>query len=206
LEDDSRANLLSSLLATRPTNAWLSLGMVLVGGGFIAGLLLGHRSAPAVRAAPASVAGPIAIAIVPSAAPALAPKPDDSPPASATAPLADTAAPAAASAVPPAASADPTKNGAAKLPLEPFNAKAARTNLTNAAVRAQKCRDTTAPAGSASTVVTFVPSGKVADVTVTTPAYAGTHTGRCIVSKLKSAQVPPYSGGPETMKKTLTLK
>jgi hypothetical protein len=90
--------------------------------------------------------------------------------------------------------------------LEPFNAKAARTNLSVAVARAQRCRDQTAPAGSVSAVVTFVASGRVADVTVITPTYAGTHTGKCIISKLKTAQVPPFAGEPETMKKTFTLR
>jgi hypothetical protein len=121
--------------------------------------------------------------------------------AAASGPPANATALALPSATPDAVKSVPQKSG-----LEPFNAKAARTNLSVAVARAQHCRDQTAPTGSVAAVVTFVPSGRVADVTVITATYAGTHTGKCIISKLKTAQVPPYSGGPETMKKTFVLR
>ncbi len=208
LVDDVRPpSLLSSLAATRPTNTWLSLGMVLVGVGFVVGLFLGRSSSPAARALPTPTA------ISAKLEPASGPRPPPATPpvvVAAEAPLAvqpvGSGSPAAESVTAVVASGDATKAAAPKAQLEPFNAKAAHINLGNAAARAIHCRETTAPAGSVSTVVTFIPSGRVADVTVTTPAYAGTRTGKCIIAKLKAAQVPPYSGEPETLKKTITLK
>ena len=134
-----------------------------------------------------------ASALAPAGAPAQAPAAEPSAVPSASVPVA-------------AAAADATKAAPSKSGLEPFNAKAARTNLSVAVARAQHCREQTAPTGTVAAVVTFVPSGRVADVTVITPAYAGTHTGKCIISKLKTAQVPPFEGAPETMKKTFALK
>lgn len=200
----TRPRFFSSLAATRPTNAWLSLGMALVGVAFVFGLLLGRGSAVTHAARdPGAVAGeptpapvPPSATLPPAAAPAVTAPSSDATPT----PVAATGAAAGS------ASADATKSAAPKPQLEPFNSKAAHINLANAAARAMHCRDAPAPAGTVSTVVTFVPSGRVADVTVTTPVYAGTHTGKCIIAKLKGAQVPPYSGEPETLKKTITLK
>jgi len=216
LEDEGRAPFLASLraqgliaLSVRPTSAWVSLGMIAVGVAFVCGLLLGRGKAPAPAAPVSARAVPLAPKSPLSAAPAM----PVAPPANVTnsASSSGTTAPApSASATPPSTEAgvpaDATKATAPKSALEPFNAKAARTNLSVAVARAQRCRDQTAPAGSVSAVVTFVASGRVADVTVITPAYAGTHTGKCIISKLKTAQVPPFAGEPETMKKTFTLR
>jgi len=216
LVDDVRPpSLLSSLAATRPTNTWLSVGMVLVGVGFVVGLLLGRTSSPGGRALPVPTA--VAVKPTPASAPSsssmttasLAASAVDAPPVAQPAAVAEPAAAAPATAeslTGAAASSDTAKGAAPKAQLEPFNAKAAHINLGNAAARAMHCRETTAPVGTVATVVTFIPAGRVADVTVTTPAYAGTRTGKCIIAKLKSAQVPPYSGGPETLKKTITLK
>jgi hypothetical protein len=218
LEDEGRPPLLASLrahglnaLSVRPTSAWVSLGMVAVGVAFVCGLLLGRGKAPApaapvsTRAVPLAPKTPASVAALSAAAP-----PDVTKTPNPTNTIANPAPAPAGSAAPQgimaAASADAAKATPPKPALEPFNAKAARTNLSVAVARAQRCRDQTAPAGSVSAVVTFVPSGRVADVTVITPAYAGTHTGKCIISKLKTAQVPPFAGEPETMKKTFTLR
>jgi hypothetical protein len=55
-------------------------------------------------------------------------------------------------------------------------------------------------------VITFAPSGRVSDVTVTTPTYASGKVGSCIVSKLKTARVPPFTGPPETVKKVIAMR
>jgi hypothetical protein len=219
LEDEGRPPLLASLrakglsaLGVRPTSAWLSVGIVAVGIAFVSGLLLGRGKAPAPVSPPVTPHAPTAPASPVQATPAATPPntantPSASQPASTTAPPQPaTSASVTPESAPSAAPADAVKGTAPKPALEPFNAKAARTNLSVAVARAQRCRDQTAPAGSVSAVVTFVTSGRVADVTVITPTYAGTHTGKCIISKLKTAQVPPYAGPPETMKKTFTLR
>jgi hypothetical protein len=212
LEDETRPPILASLAASRPTSAWLSLGLVAVGVAFVVGLLLGRHataaksiavvapSAPPPAQQPAAPSSGSASPVATAAIAAAAASADSAPPPSSAAPADSAGFPAAA------ATADTTKSSPAKPALEGFNAKAARTNLSVAVARAQHCRDATAPAGSVAAVVTFVPSGRVADVTVITAAYAGTHTGKCIISKLKTAQVPPYSGDPESMKKTFVLK
>ncbi|HTQ07756.1 MAG TPA: hypothetical protein VMI54_28070 [Polyangiaceae bacterium] len=205
LEDEVRHPWLASLAASRPTNAWLSLGMVLVGVAFVVGLLLGRTSNSA-RAAARVAAVTATPSAEPPAVPALVAPSAEAPASVASADTVSSAQAAPPSVPAPAESADAAKNGSPKAQLEPFNAKAAHINLGNAAARAMHCRDATAPAGTVATVVTFVPSGRVADVTVTTPVYAGTHTGKCIIAKLKGAQVPPYSGEPETLKKTIALK
>jgi hypothetical protein len=186
--------------------------MVAVGIAFVSGLLLGHGRGPAKAAEGATIvvssspAAPLPIVASGVAAPAAAPAATaPTAPSASGAPDSSAASPSAAAPAPTVAS-DASRGAPAKAALEPFNAKAARTNLSVAVARAQRCRDQTAPAGSVSAVVTFVPSGRVADVTVITPTYAGTHTGKCIVSKLKTAQVPPFSGDPESMKKTFTLR
>ena len=217
LEDEVRSPSLAALLGARPTSAWLSVGMVAVGMAFVSGLFLGHGKAPA---AATPVSAP-AVSLVPKPMAGRAPAPAAASAAtpnvassanttgaaanpSATATLVASAAAPESPATP--VSADAAKAATPKPALEPFNAKAARTNLSVAVARAQRCRDQTTPAGSVSAVVTFVASGRVADVTVITPTYAGTQTGKCIVRKLKTALVPPFAGEPETMKKTFTLR
>lgn len=202
LEDEGSPSLVASLAASKPTRAWVSVGIACAGVAFVGGLLLGRGTAPVKPPVPtpSAAASPLAPVVVPKATAAATPPSPPAAPANTVAEVSASASPAAS------AAPDSAKTAAPKPVLEPFNAKAARTNLSVAVARAQRCRDQTAPAGSVSAVVTFVPSGRVADVTVITPAYAGTHTGKCIVSKLKTAQVPPFSGEPETMKKTFALR
>lgn len=111
------------------------------------------------------------------------------------------AAPAAAT---PAPASKPAEGGGGA--KQPFNAKLARTAVDRAAVRAKTCRDGRDPAGSVSATVTFAPSGSVSEVTVTTPRYATTKTGRCVVARLSEAKVPAFSGSSVTVKKSLLVK
>ncbi|HEY4103682.1 MAG TPA: hypothetical protein VGM44_07310, partial [Polyangiaceae bacterium] len=61
-------------------------------------------------------------------------------------------------------------------------------------------------AGKATVVVTFDPSGKVASATVSDPPFAGTSSGACIADALKRATVPPFSGLPGSVTKTISIQ
>lgn len=178
----------SALLAPRPTGAWFGIfgGVVVLAFGI--GLLTGRASAPAAPAAsePATSA---------------APKP----------PKVREAAPAS----PPAANPEPAKKESTEEPHRAeggkgtkaaFNQKLARAAVDRAAARARGCRDKADAPGSASVTITFAPSGKASDVTVTTPRYASSKTGKCIVSRMSEARVPEFSGNSVTLKKTVSLK
>lgn len=86
--------------------------------------------------------------------------------------------------------------------FDPNQAKAA---LTPATFEAGKCREVGGPTGRATIVVTFDPSGKVASAIVSDPPFAGTSSGACIVNAMKRATVPPFSGLPGTVTKTISI-
>jgi hypothetical protein len=177
-------SLFAKLRDSRPTGAWFGIfgfaALILFG----AGLLLGT-----------SLGGGKQVAAAPSAS-AHKPKRE-------TAPAAVT--PKAAES-PKKASADEPRRSESKAAKGTFNQKAARAAIDRAAARAKHCRESGDPAGSASTSITFAPSGKVSDVTVTTARYANTKVGRCIVARLSEARVPEFTGNPVTLKKSVSLR
>jgi hypothetical protein len=173
--------------ATRPSGAWLAIGLLVVLLAFGGGLLTGRSLAPAkaVRAADVTAEKEKKTAARPT------PPPEEK---AATEPK-----PAA-----PAPASKPAEGGGGA--KQPFNAKAARTSVDRAAARAKTCRDSRDPAGSISATVTFAPTGKVSDVAITTPRYATTKTGRCVISRLSDARVPEFTGSPVTVKKSIVLR
>jgi len=192
---------LAALGRTRPNRALLGMSAVAVTCAFVAGLLVGRGTAPAALA-------PVPTPEAPAARPSEPPTPPAATPTAAapTVPATPATPQAAAESAPPLTPDAPKSTGGSKSGLTPFNAKAAKTNLANAAARLRGCKDASPPAGSASVVITFAPTGRVSDVTVTTPTYAGTRAGNCIVAKLKTTRVPPFSGRPETVKKVVAIK
>jgi len=88
-----------------------------------------------------------------------------------------------------------------------FDRGAASASLSSAAGTAKGCSvpGGGGPSGSAKVQVTFAPSGRVSSVSVG-PPYAGTPTGSCIAGAFKGAKVPPFSGQPVTVSKTVTLR
>jgi hypothetical protein len=175
------------LRASRPSVAWLLIGglvvLVAFGGGLLTGRLLAPAQAARVTDAEPEKRGKKGAT--------------DPPPAE---PL-----PAAAPAPPtPAPASKPGEGGGGT--KRAFNSKAAKTAVDRAAARTKSCRNSRDPAGSVSATVTFAPSGKVSDVTITTPGYAGTKTGACIESLLRQARVPEFSGNPVTVKKSLVIR
>jgi hypothetical protein len=53
--------------------------------------------------------------------------------------------------------------------------------------------------------VTFAPSGRVTSAVVSGPPFAGTATGGCIASTMRSASVPAFSGDKVTVSKTVVI-
>lgn len=88
----------------------------------------------------------------------------------------------------------------------PFNTGAASAALTSAAQAASSCRKAGDPSGVANVTVTFAPSGRAINANVQGPPFAGTVTGGCIASKMRSAKVPPFSGERITVKKVVVIQ
>jgi hypothetical protein len=91
-------------------------------------------------------------------------------------------------------------------PTQRFDPAAAKAALASAAVGTAQCREKGGPAGKASVVVTFEPSGKVATATVSDAPFAGTSSGACIAAVLKKATVPAFSGLPGTVTKIISIQ
>jgi hypothetical protein len=91
-------------------------------------------------------------------------------------------------------------------PTQRFDAKAAKAALASAATQTSQCREKGGPAGKATVVVTFEPSGKVSSATVSDPPFAGTSSGACIAAALKRAMVPAFSGLPGTVTKIISIQ
>jgi hypothetical protein len=91
-------------------------------------------------------------------------------------------------------------------PRQRFDANAAKAALTAAAAGTAACREKGGPAGKATIVVTFEPSGKVSSATVSDAPFAGTSSGACIATAMKRATVPAFSGLPGTVTKTISIQ
>ncbi|MFZ5895665.1 MAG: hypothetical protein ACOY0T_31700 [Myxococcota bacterium] len=87
-----------------------------------------------------------------------------------------------------------------------FNSEATASALSAAAQRASTCRKPTDPSGVAIVTITFAPSGRVTSANISGPPFAGTETGSCIASVLRSVRVPAYSGDFMTVKKTIQVQ
>jgi hypothetical protein len=91
-------------------------------------------------------------------------------------------------------------------PTQRFDPNAAKAALTSAAQSISVCREKGGPTGKATVVVTFDPDGKVTTATVSDAPFAGTATGNCIAQAMKRATVPPFSGLPGTISKSLSVQ
>jgi hypothetical protein len=87
-----------------------------------------------------------------------------------------------------------------------FDASAAANALGEAASRASSCRQPGDPSGIARVTVTFANSGNATHALVDGPPFAGTPTGGCIASTMRSATVPPFTGDRVTVKKTVVIQ
>ncbi len=86
-----------------------------------------------------------------------------------------------------------------------FDKAAANAALSSAVGTASGCKKEGDPSGKALVSITFAPSGKVTRSTISGPPFQGTPTGSCIALAFKSASVPPFSGDPMTVTKTVTI-
>jgi len=102
--------------------------------------------------------------------------------------------------------AEPAEPKPAPEPAAEFDSNAASVALDGAAQRAGSCRKDGDPSGVAVVLMTFSPSGRVTSANVAGPPFAGTATGGCIASTMRSVKVPPYAGDFITVKKTLTIQ
>lgn len=84
-----------------------------------------------------------------------------------------------------------------------FDVYAAKSALSAAATKAARCKQ--GPAGEGSVRVKIAPSGKVASVTLTTPAFQGTAAGNCVEQVFRQATVPPFSGEEKTVFKKFRI-
>jgi hypothetical protein len=87
-----------------------------------------------------------------------------------------------------------------------FNADATATALDAAALRASSCKKPADPSGVAVVTITFAPTGRVTSANISGPPFAGTETGGCIASVLRSVKVPAYTGDFMTVKKTIQVQ
>jgi hypothetical protein len=172
-------SLLATMKRTRPTNAWTGVGLFVAALAFAGGIGIGRSMNP-------PTLPPVA---VPAPLPASVAAGSLSPPST-----------KAGTNEPPAAPVPPSK------PLAPFDAKAARAALDDAANAANTCRATGDPKGTVPTTVTFDPSGNVSNVAIRSSRYAGTKTARCIAERLSQARVTEFSGFPEALKKLVAVR
>ena len=105
--------------------------------------------------------------------------------------------PTPAPAPPPAAPAPPA--GGAE-----FNKAAASAALNAAAGVASACKGD--GAGGGKVAVTFAPSGRVTSARIESGPFVGTPTGGCIATAFRSARVPPFDGGPITVRKQVNIR
>ncbi|MCL2825730.1 MAG: hypothetical protein FWD57_17195, partial [Polyangiaceae bacterium] len=97
----------------------------------------------------------------------------------------------------------PPKPAAASGP-GPFDRPAAIAALNAAAGQAAGCKKPGGPVGQGRVSVTFATSGNVANVALA-GELAGTSADSCIKSRFRAAKVPPFTGSPVTLPKTISI-
>jgi hypothetical protein len=87
---------------------------------------------------------------------------------------------------------------------ERFDPVLAKKSVADLLQEVAACKVAGSPAGTGTLSVTFDPSGRATNATVS-PPFAGTSTGTCIIQVLKRATVPPFSGLPGTVTTPVSL-
>jgi hypothetical protein len=77
--------------------------------------------------------------------------------------------------------------------------------LSAAAANAASCKKPDGPTGGGKASVTFAPSGRATNSTVS-GALAGTDVGGCVARIFRAAKVPPFAGDPVTVSKSFTVQ
>lgn len=103
---------------------------------------------------------------------------------------------------PTAEAPDPTR--APKLPSAPtapgpFDRKLAQQQLDIAAFKASTCGQLGQTRGAGEVSVTVESRGRVVRVTHLNPGFIGTPVGLCVTQAFQQLQVPPFSGGPQSL-------
>ena len=106
--------------------------------------------------------------------------------------------------------ADTKKTDAPAAPAAPaggadFDKAAAVAALGAAAANAASCKKPDGPTGDGKASVTFAPSGRATNSTVS-GALAGTDVGGCVARIFRAAKVPPFSGDPVTVSKSFSVE
>lgn len=96
------------------------------------------------------------------------------------------------------------KSAPSAAPLAAFDPAIAAIAINEAARRATSCRGPSDPEGQAMVMLKYAPSGRVTTATIESGPFAGTTVGGCIATAFRSARVPPFSGEPMTVRKTIT--
>jgi predicted Zn finger-like uncharacterized protein len=170
-------------------------------------------------AAPTAV--PEAASAIPEAASAAPAASAGTPVASAASakPAAATGNPAAAGATAPGVPGAAVVNKPADKPAEAkkpdtaaapaagadFDKSAAIAALGAAAANAASCKKPDGPTGAGKASVTFAPSGRATNSTVS-GALAGTEVGGCVARVFRAAKVPPFAGDPVTVSKSFSVE
>ncbi len=87
-----------------------------------------------------------------------------------------------------------------------FNKGAATAALNGAAGSASGCKAAGDPSGVARVSVTFAPSGRATRAIVNGSPFAGTSTGSCVAAAFRSLSVPPFTGDPVTVSKSVSIR
>ena len=87
-----------------------------------------------------------------------------------------------------------------------FNKGAASATLQEHALEAKECGTDDGPVGIAKVKVTFAPaSGRATQTSIAGAPFAGTDVGACIAKTFRTAAVPPFSGLPVSVTKSVTI-
>jgi hypothetical protein len=90
-------------------------------------------------------------------------------------------------------------------PAGEFSVDAARSALNSAAGAAAGCGKPGGPKGRGKATVSFAPSGSVSSASIDGP-FNGTPVGSCVLGAFRSARVPPFTGGSQSVTKSFTVK
>jgi len=94
---------------------------------------------------------------------------------------------------------------AADPPRPPFDKEAAISALTSAAAAAKGCKQPDGPTGTGRATVTFAPSGRATQASVS-GAFSGTAVGGCVAGLFRSAKIPAFSGDSVTVAKSFVVE
>ncbi len=119
-------------------------------------------------------------------------------------PAAPSSSPSTIASVP---SATISASASAKVPTGPaFDKDAARAALTTASAKIISCKERGGPTGDGRVLVTFRPDGTVESAKVESAPFANTRVGHCVEQKFVDTKVPAFSGAPQPVSRSFTIK